>query len=141
MIWSFTDFNKDSKPDIAYMLSQTVWRRASRWLIRKQCAADASDDAGRRRREVRPRLPILMPMAVWTSRRGNGYYVISPDCVKTPAPAKCKGPGSGVLWTSSTQDTSSPRTGSSVFDFNSDGKPEAVYRDECWLRVYNGADG
>jgi hypothetical protein len=69
------------------------------------------------------------------------YYVYSPDCVKSPLPAKCQGPDPGVLWQSATQDLSSGSTGSSVFDFNGDKIAEVVYRDECWLRVYNGPDG
>ena len=69
------------------------------------------------------------------------YYVYSPDCLKTPKPAKCKGTDPGVLWQSQTQDSSSGSTGSSVFDFNGDKIAEVVYRDECWLRVYNGPDG
>ena len=32
-------------------------------------------------------------------------------------------------------------TGSSVFDFNADGKAEAVYADECFLRIYDGTTG
>jgi hypothetical protein len=70
-----------------------------------------------------------------------GYFVISLECLKMPKPAQCTGTVAGVLWQSTTQDGSSQGTGSSVFDFNGDGKPEVVYRDECWLRVYNGADG
>jgi hypothetical protein len=46
-----------------------------------------------------------------------------------------------VLWTRSVQDYSSSATGSSVFDFNSDGLAEVVYADETTLHVYNGADG
>jgi len=69
------------------------------------------------------------------------YYVYSPDCLKSPKPAKCKGTDPGVLWQSQTQDSSSGSTGSSVFDFNGDKIAEVVYRDECWLRVYNGPDG
>jgi hypothetical protein len=69
------------------------------------------------------------------------YYVYSPDCLADPKPAKCKGTDRGVLWQSQTQDSSSGSTGSSVFDFNGDKIAEVVYRDECWLRVYNGPDG
>jgi hypothetical protein len=69
------------------------------------------------------------------------YYVYSPDCLATPKPAKCTGTDPGVLWQSRTQDSSSGSTGSSVFDFNGDKIAEVVYRDECWLRVYNGPDG
>src|SRR5437763_15189399 len=53
----------------------------------------------------------------------------------------CKGTDPGVLWQKQTHDQSSGGTGSSVFDFNGDGKAEVVYRDECWLRVMNGPDG
>jgi hypothetical protein len=71
----------------------------------------------------------------------RNYYVFSLDCLKTPKPAKCRGSLPGVLWQSVTKDVSSGGTASSVFDFNGDGRAEVVYRDECWLRVYNGPDG
>ena len=45
-----------------------------------------------------------------------------------------------VLWTKPTQD-SSMVTGSSVFDFEHDGKAEVVYGDECYTRVYDGTTG
>jgi hypothetical protein len=47
----------------------------------------------------------------------------------------------GILWAQPSSDYSSSETGSSIFDFNGDGKSEAVYRDECYLRVYEGATG
>lgn len=46
-----------------------------------------------------------------------------------------------VKWTSATQDVSSGVTGSSAFDFNGDGNTEIVYRDERFLRIYNGNNG
>ena len=46
-----------------------------------------------------------------------------------------------VKWARRTQDRSSRKTGSSVFDFDGDGKAEIVYGDELWLRVYDGATG
>ena len=46
-----------------------------------------------------------------------------------------------VLWSRPSQDTSSRRTGSSVFDFNADGRAEVVYGDECFVRVYDGPTG
>ena len=46
-----------------------------------------------------------------------------------------------LKWAASTQDGSSNRTGSSVFDFEGDGAAEVVYRDELYLRVYRGTDG
>ncbi|MCK5800257.1 MAG: VCBS repeat-containing protein [Deltaproteobacteria bacterium] len=68
-----------------------------------------------------------------------GYAVFDRECAKTPLPAQCKGPG--LRWLKTTRDNSSGSTGSSVFDFNGDGAAEVVYRDECWLRVYDGKTG
>ena len=45
------------------------------------------------------------------------------------------------LWTQPSQDLSSSRTGSSVFDFNADGRAEVVYGDECFVRIYDGTTG
>ncbi len=45
------------------------------------------------------------------------------------------------LWSQPSQDLSSSRTGSSVFDFNADGRAEVVYGDECFVRVYDGTTG
>jgi hypothetical protein len=44
-------------------------------------------------------------------------------------------------WFQKTQDLSSRQTGSSVFDFEGDGKAEVVYSDELLLRIYQGTDG
>ena len=46
-----------------------------------------------------------------------------------------------VKWSATIQDGSSNRTGSSVFDFEGDGRAEVVYRDETKLWVYRGTDG
>ncbi len=46
-----------------------------------------------------------------------------------------------ILWTASTTDCSSAATGSSVFDFDGDGKAEVVYSDENHLRIYEGPTG
>ena len=89
---------------------------------------------------------------------GLDYYtVFDMDCTDQPRPGgKCemKGKaacdnasggkdkcGAGVLWSRKTQDHSSRITGSSVFDFEADGKAEVVYADECFVRVYDGQDG
>ncbi|MDC0666832.1 FG-GAP repeat domain-containing protein [Nannocystis radixulma] len=53
-------------------------------------------------------------------------------------------PASGAMyarWVATTQDDSSAATGSSVFDFQGDGKAEVAYQDECFARVYDGASG
>lgn len=85
------------------------------------------------------------------------YAVYDPDCVaalmgESPPErpgGKCerapeqeaKNLPDGVLWVQPSQDLSSNITGSSIFDFNGDGAAEAVYRDECFVRVYNGKSG
>jgi hypothetical protein len=49
-------------------------------------------------------------------------------------------PTGAVLWSRPTQDQSAV-TGSSVFDFQRDGRAEVVYGDECYTRVYDGLTG
>ncbi len=44
------------------------------------------------------------------------------------------------LWISDTKDGSSQRTGSSVFDFDGDGRSEVIYDDEWYLRIYPGLE-
>ena len=44
-------------------------------------------------------------------------------------------------WFRPTLDASSRTTGSSIFDFNGDGRAEVVYNDERQIHVYAGADG
>lgn len=46
-----------------------------------------------------------------------------------------------VLWSAPNHDLSSSVTGSSVFDFEGDGKAEVVYNDECYLWIYDGVTG
>lgn len=53
----------------------------------------------------------------------------------------CKDAANKILWESPTQDCSSAMTGSTIFDFEGDGKAEAVYSDECFTRVYDGKTG
>ncbi|MEZ4449260.1 MAG: VCBS repeat-containing protein [Nannocystaceae bacterium] len=45
-----------------------------------------------------------------------------------------------ILWQSDTKDGSSQRTGSSVFDFDGDGRSEVIYGDEWYLRIYPGTE-
>jgi hypothetical protein len=79
----------------------------------------------------------------FASAGGSQYVVFDLDCVAGGDPAKCGGQAktTGVLWSQASQDQSSNVTGSSVFDFDGDGKAEAVYADECFLRIYEGATG
>ncbi|MGE0789882.1 MAG: hypothetical protein AB7S26_29685 [Sandaracinaceae bacterium] len=73
---------------------------------------------------------------------GLQYVVYDLDCLPGgPAGGCASGRTDGILWTQPSQDGSSNVTGSSVFDFDADGAAEAVYADECFLRIYSGADG
>jgi hypothetical protein len=73
---------------------------------------------------------------------GSAYTVFDPDCVAGGTPATCaSGRTDGILWFDASQDLSSNVTGSSVFDFDGDGRNEVVYADECFTRVYDGVTG
>lgn len=81
----------------------------------------------------------------------NEFYVVyDPDCVGSTPPAQRPGGKcgktdaklpDGILWAQPSQDFSSSVTGSSIFDFDGDGTSEAVYGDECYVRVYDGPTG
>jgi hypothetical protein len=74
----------------------------------------------------------------------TAYSVFDPDCVPMPTRmgGRCgTGTTNGVLWSRPSQDASSSVTGSTSFDFEGDGRVEAVYADECFARVYDGATG
>lgn len=73
------------------------------------------------------------PQPEIASANGGAYAVFKYTSQPTP--------GVSLLWSMGTQDLSSNRTGSSVFDFQGDGVAEVVYGDECYFRVYNGPDG
>lgn len=46
-----------------------------------------------------------------------------------------------LVWATPNHDLSSSVTGSSVFDFEGDGKAEVIYADECFLWVFDGQTG
>jgi hypothetical protein len=66
-----------------------------------------------------------------------GYIVFSGKRLMDPNIA----PADTVLWFKQTQDCSSAFTGSSVFDFDGNGKAEVVYADELYMRIYDGTTG
>ena len=68
---------------------------------------------------------------------GIGYVVLDGAEVVNPQATNAQ----TILWTASTTDCSSAATGSSVFDFDGDGKAEVVYSDENHLRIYDGTNG
>jgi hypothetical protein len=74
---------------------------------------------------------------------GRGSYtVFDLDCTDAEPVGTCgSGRTDGILWTRPSQDLSSSSTGSSIFDFEGDGRAEAIYADECFVRVYDGPTG
>lgn len=68
------------------------------------------------------------------------YYIVADlECLADPLPAGCSDPG--IRWKVDNDDCSSRATGSSVFDFDGDGKAEVIYNDEQFFRIFNGVDG
>jgi len=76
--------------------------------------------------------------AVASAKRLTAYAL---RCAKTPKPHGCSGVKPGVLWSRPVDDYSSGSAGIAALDLNSDGVPELVHRDECWLRIFSGLDG
>ena len=71
---------------------------------------------------------------------GADYYIVADlECLVTPLPAGCSDPG--IRWKVANEDCSSRITGSSVFDFDGDGRAEVVYADEVEFRILDGVDG
>jgi hypothetical protein len=71
------------------------------------------------------------------SAGGNFYRVFDLDC--DGSDPSCA--GTWIRWAQPSQDLSSQTTGSSIFDFEGDGEAEAIYGDECFVRVYEGSTG
>ncbi|MEQ9323103.1 MAG: CARDB domain-containing protein [Polyangiaceae bacterium] len=82
---------------------------------------------------------------VEVSTAGQAAYVVyDPDCANPPlrAGGQCASNNTDLtLWSTTTQDISSSRTGSSVFDFQGDGAAEVLYNDECFFHIYDGTTG
>jgi hypothetical protein len=68
---------------------------------------------------------------------GTFFRVFDLKCAGMPAGCA----GDYVRWAEPSQDKTSGETGSTTFDFEADGRPEAIYADECFLRVYDGPSG
>ena len=68
---------------------------------------------------------------------GIGYAVVDGTKILDSNVA----PDQTLLWHKRTHDCSSAITGSSVFDFNGDGRAEVVYSDEHYFRIYDGPNG
>ncbi|MFO8074103.1 MAG: hypothetical protein R6V85_19765 [Polyangia bacterium] len=72
----------------------------------------------------------------------DSIAVFDMDCTGLPDMVTCSSLSTdGVLWWQPSQDHSSNRTGSSLFDFEGDGAVEVIYADEVFTRVYDGQTG
>jgi hypothetical protein len=71
------------------------------------------------------------------------YVVYDLDCLAGGDAASCGGMArtDGRLWALAVDEQSSGVTGSSVFDFDANGRAEVIYHDECFLRIFSGTDG
>jgi hypothetical protein len=67
------------------------------------------------------------------------YVVFDLDCTGSPLPEGCL--SENVRWQVRNTDCSSRSTGSSVFDFDGDGRAEVVYADERNFRIFDGRTG
>jgi FG-GAP-like repeat len=69
----------------------------------------------------------------------NFYVVADLECLASPLPSACS--DRGIRWKLPNLDCSSRVTGSSVFDFDGDGRAEVIYNDEVQFRILDGLDG
>lgn len=146
------DLDKDGKPEIIGINSGANYRTLHVWRVTSAAPGFEVVRAPFDIHETAPSNPCGHMSgggpATIADFNGDGYpdvalagsiaYVIF-DGTKLMNPAV---PSTGtLLWQTPTQDCSSAATGSSVFDFNGDGKAEAVYSDEIKLQVYDGVTG
>ena len=145
--WPFypqvADFNHDGRPDLLLVQSQqgrqvvSIYDYAARRTLFGPYGISAGGWGG---------------AAVIADFDGDGvpdfgvageqaYFAYALKCAADPPPPGCHGPGPGLLWSTPIDDFSSGSAGSAAFDFNDDGAAEIIYRDECWLRIYNGRTG
>jgi hypothetical protein len=148
------DFDRDGVPEIVATHYNT--HQVSVW--RYDAAAPGKVKVLRRTFDINgPLSPSLCPVGSSGSTRGGGPPTIADfNGDGTPDLAQAGGVGYAVfdgkkllnaavtdptLWIKQTHDCSSAATGSSVFDFDGDGKAEVIYSDEYFLRIYRGSDG
>lgn len=70
------------------------------------------------------------------------FTVFDPRCGDDALPGTCgSGRTDGILWSRSSIENSCAVMGSTVFDFEGDGRAEVVYADQCFLRIFDGVTG
>jgi hypothetical protein len=148
------DFDKDGIPEI--VAADSARHQLHVW--RYDAALPSKVRVLRRGLDINGTLsPSLCPIGSAGNTRGGGPPTIADfNGDGTPDVAMAGGIAYGVydgkklldptvtnpvLWLKQTHDCSSAVTGSSVFDFDGDGRAEVVYSDEWYLRIYSGLDG
>ena len=126
------DFDKDGKPEVAYTFAGKVVILEGSSGVTELGPVDlpgtgsggpptSADFDG----DGKPEIGVAM---------ATFYSVMKPKYAATPKTID-------VLWKTPNHDLSSSVTGSSVFDFEGDGRAEVIYNDECFLWVFDGATG
>jgi hypothetical protein len=124
------DFDLDGKPDVVLVGNGKLWILDGATGVTKLGPVDlpgtgaggpptVADFDG----DGKPEIGVAM---------ATFYSMLKPDFV---------GKKIDVVWQTANHDLSSSVTGSSVFDFEGDGKAEVIYGDECFLWVYDGKTG
>lgn len=120
------DFNKDGKPEVVLVTQGTV--RVLNGQTGQQIATTNIPQAGT---GGPPNIADF---------NGDGVRDIGVAGSARYTVFLFNGMAFSQLWTAVTEDDSSQVTGSSVFDFDGDGRAEVVYNDESYIRIYPGVE-
>ncbi len=153
---AIADFDKDGSPEVVVIdnlnHALSIWRHDALQPNKFAVVRGPVDING-------ALSPALCAPGSWGNTHGGGPPTIADfDGDGTPDVGTAGGIGYAVfsgkqlidpqvpaaqtfLWIKQTTDCSSASTGSSVFDFDGDGKAEVVYSDQNRLRVYEGPTG
>jgi len=153
---AIADFDKDGTPEIVVVDNLNhallVWRYDAAAPQKFTVVRPALDING-------PIPPSACPAGSWGNTHGGGPPTVADfNGDGVPDVGTAGGVGYAVfdgnklidptvsgantfLWIKQTFDCSSASTGSSVFDFDGDGKAEVVYSDQLKLRIYEGPTG
>jgi FG-GAP-like repeat len=124
------DFDGDGNPDVVLIANGKIWilQGATGAIELGPVALPGTGNGGPPTvadfdGDGKPEIGVAM---------ANKYSVMKPDYANHTI---------NVLWSAANHDLSSSVTGSSVFDFQGDGKAEVIYNDECFLWVFDGQTG